>query len=154
MIKWWKSVVFCIAALTCTVVGERSSSALEPNDNSYPWEVNLAWYGNATNYVCNNLECWWYSMESISPSGDVDYLTLICGKGLITQARINFTGASGDLDMQVYKLDGTFLGGSYGTGNDEIVNTSSAARNALMMKVYGYNGATNTYTIIFDCSSS
>jgi hypothetical protein len=65
---------------------------------------------------------------------------------------IDFTGSTGDLDIEVYQFDGTLVGGSYGTGNVEIVNTSSTDANSLVLKIFGFHGATNTYTVWTHCA--
>ena len=58
--------------------------------------------------------------------------------------RIDFQQSQGDLDMVVYKSDGTtILGSSMGKGDSEIVSLNGAPAGTYYVKVYGYLGATN-----------
>jgi len=153
MNTWRKSMLVC-AAVTALLGTQRTAGAIEPTDNAYPWS-NLPYHGNLTTFVCASTQCGWGGIEAISPSGDNDYFMMVCGAGtVITQVWISFTGSQGDLDMQVWKPNGTFYGGSYGTGDQEIVNTSALNRSDVVMNVYGWAGATNSYTVLINCSST
>ncbi len=147
-----KIVALCIA-VGGAAAWEGSSQAVEPYDNTNMM-TPLTWYGAASTYLTNGAQTWWGASESISPAGDVDYHMLVCGVGLIRQVKIHFTNASGDLDMEVYRPDGTLVGGSYSTADEEVVTIASPNRNALVLKTYGYNNATNTYSIDLYCDAS
>jgi hypothetical protein len=150
MRKLHKFAVIGLGVIAGSVAGEPPSSALEPVDNNAPFMA----HANTTLLGCPTQNCSWVSAESISTSTDVDYLLITCGflDWKLQHAQIDFTGSSGDLDMQVYQLDGTLVGGSYGVGNTEYVDTSAMTSNGLVLKVYGYHGAKNTYTISVLCS--
>jgi len=77
-------------------------------------------------------------------SGNEDYYELTVPGGGALTARIEFTHASGDLDMELY--DGTNkIASSTSSNNAEEVSVSAAGTYTL--RVYGYNGAANTYTL-------
>jgi len=63
--------------------------------------------------------------------------------------KIDFTHSQGDLDLYVYRSDGTtVVGSSTGTGNTEQVSLSGQPAGTYYVKVYGYNGAQNpSYTL-------
>jgi hypothetical protein len=74
----------------------------------------------------------WYrfNMDSEGTAGDL--------------VRIDFSNALGNLDLAVYKLDGTTLvGSSAGVGNSEVVSLSGMPAGSYYVKVTGYQGATN-----------
>ena len=58
--------------------------------------------------------------------------------------RIDFANAQGNLDLVVYRADGTtVVGSSTGTGDSEIVNLNGSPAGYYYVKVYGDHGATN-----------
>jgi hypothetical protein len=57
--------------------------------------------------------------------------------------RIEFTSSAGDLDVVAYDGAGTQIAVSQGTGNSEQVALPAGGK----VRVYGYNGATNTYAL-------
>jgi hypothetical protein len=95
------------------------------------------------------------AFESISPSGDVDYQVISCQNDAapkVKKIELSFTHAQGDIDMCVYTLAGTLIGCSTGTTNNEIVDLSGVNWKTVVLKVYGYAGATNPrYDIQFWC---
>ncbi|MCC6876816.1 MAG: PPC domain-containing protein [Sandaracinaceae bacterium] len=56
---------------------------------------------------------------------------------------IHFTNASGDLDLEAYDAAGTRTGSSAGTSDSETVTGTGT----FYVRVFGYSGAANTYTI-------
>ncbi|MFH2006750.1 MAG: PPC domain-containing protein [bacterium] len=76
-------------------------------------------------------------------SGNDDYFA-IDGAGGIT-ARIEFTHASGDLDMELYQGTNK-IGSSTSSSNSEEI--SAADGGPYILRVYGYSGAANTYTLV------
>jgi len=150
-----KLIMVGLVTLVGTVAGARSSLAFESADNTFPGSTNTAWAGIASTYVCSAGGCAWSTnTDAISPSGDIDYQMIVCGNGVITQIQIWFTASAGDLDIQVYRPNQAFVGSSTGVTGTETVDTSTANANALVLKVYGYAGATNTYGIDIYCSAS
>lgn len=150
--KTWLKLAVIGLGFACTMSGERSSSAIEPTDNSKPFS-GLSTHMNATSYACQTYNCGWFAVESISTTTDVDYSVVSCGflNLKMQSVEIDFDGPSGDLDMEVYQFDGTLVGGSYGVGSSETVATTSLTSNSLVLKVYGYHGARNTYTVYTHC---
>ncbi|MBX3161501.1 MAG: PPC domain-containing protein [Deltaproteobacteria bacterium] len=58
--------------------------------------------------------------------------------------RIEFTHANGDLDLEAYDAAGNRVGTSFGTGNSESVTVPAGGT----VRVFGYNGAQNSYKLI------
>jgi hypothetical protein len=58
--------------------------------------------------------------------------------------RIEFTHASGDLDIEAYDAAGNRVGSSAGVGNNETVTVPAGGT----VRVFGFNGAQNTYKLI------
>lgn len=135
------------AALTSTHMG----FALEPQNNTAPW----AWpqsRGDATIYNADGLSSGWGdSFEDINSSSDVDYFLVMCTGRKITSVGIGFTQA-GDLDIQVFDPAGSLLGSSQGVTSSESVNVSAFNKQAVVLKVYGYLGATGPYGLGIGCS--
>ncbi|MFO0806899.1 MAG: pre-peptidase C-terminal domain-containing protein [Gemmataceae bacterium] len=90
---------------------------------------------------------------SIHSSTDVDWyrMQLLDTGTSASVAQINFTHANGDLDMTVYRADGTtVVGSSTGTSNSESVSLNGQPAGTYYVKVYGFNGATNSYSMTFN----
>ncbi len=156
MSKWVRSVFFGVAALAGMVGLVQTASAVEPADNNAPWGT-LMFGTEAYVYGCGfpNGGCQVASGEEISASTDVDYFAVQCGAANIKQIQITMVGSgsgSKDLDIEVRKPNyQSVVGTSTGTGLTETVNTTAANMNSLVLKVYGYKGATNTYSILVTC---
>ena len=61
-----------------------------------------------------------------------------------TNVGINFQHAQGDLDLQVRDVNGTWLGSSTSSSNNETVNLSYLTAGIYYAQVYGWNGASNS----------
>ena len=61
--------------------------------------------------------------------------------------KINFPGGSGDIDLELYQADGTYITNSAGIGDEELISLEGLAAGNYSVKVYGYDGATNTYSL-------
>ncbi len=74
-------------------------------------------------------------------SGDNDiYFVNIDGPWFIT---VNFTNTDGDLDIELYNTDNRRIGSSNGVTDAETLQGNGPG----FVRVYGYNGATNGYSI-------
>lgn len=103
--------------------GGACTDALEPNDDR---AVARAVTGTVTGLkIC---------------AGDVDYLTSARG-GVVT---IRFTHAQGDLDVLAFDASGTQVGSSAGSSDSETVTVPAGGS----IKVFGYQGASNAYTVV------
>jgi hypothetical protein len=154
-----------LALMAATVLGLAFGSttavrAFEPIDNTPPWAVGpgTPTHTNTTTYVAKDTANWGpRADQTISTSTDVDYLVATCAKsalaanGTINSLSIDFTHASGDLDIVVYDVLGSELGRSTGVGNSETVSLSALKTSAAVIKVYGYLGAQNTYGVTISC---
>jgi len=148
-----KSMIACLITLGCMLAAVQPAFANEPTNNNYPWSggANTPWTGNMTVFSTYNLWTTWPNKEAISSSSDVDYLLMTCGNAKIYVTGINLTGANGDLDVQFYTPNGTLLGSATGTGDSETLTFPGSNYSTLVIRVYGYNGATNTYIPVLGC---
>lgn len=85
---------------------------------------------------------------------DVDYFMLVCGdpESYISVAQLQHVSADGDLDLEVFNTRGAFLGGSYNVTDNEDVYLGFDRYSAVVVKVYGYMGATGRYAPGIQCS--
>ncbi|MBL6974631.1 MAG: PPC domain-containing protein [Deltaproteobacteria bacterium] len=60
---------------------------------------------------------------------------------------IAFETALGDLDLELYGGDGNQIGFSNGTGDSESVDLDGQPAGTVFIRVFGYNNATNEYTL-------
>jgi hypothetical protein len=142
---------FCAAALALGVALVPSiARASDPLDNTPPWfsTPGVMWVGDAS-IVTGTLNGTVGIGNPIPfPTGDVDWVVFTCGGvpgalGTVKSVRINFTHAQGDIDMEVRKLDSTFIGRSTSTANFEFLDVSALNAGAVAVKVYGFNGVGN-----------
>ncbi len=87
-----------------------------------------------------------YNGLAICANDSVDWIRIPATTGSGT-VRIEFNGSAGDLDMALYKSNGSEIGSSTGSGNSEQIDMPPGLR---FLKVYGYGGATNEYTLIIE----
>jgi hypothetical protein len=145
-------IIAAAAFLIVTAAAVRPSVANEPTNNNYSWAngVNSQWNGNMTVMSAYALWVTWPGVESITTSTDVDYLLMTCGTAHIYGAGADFTHANGDIDIQYYSTSGAYLGSSTGVTDSEWLGLGTQY-NSVVMKVYGYGGATNSYTPTISC---
>jgi hypothetical protein len=157
-----KKLGFIGAMLLALVLARPSLSfATEPLDTTVPWSTAIQGIANYTNisaYITNSEASGWgpNSDRQISPTGDVDYFLISCGKpagktGIVKSITLGVSNAVGDLDMAVYTVDGKFVASSTTTTNIELVNLAAQNKNAFFVKVYGFGGATNFYSVTLAC---
>ena len=141
MVKNVRRLLSCAIA-TSMVLAPIASFALEPANNTAPWKNTGGGSFDTTVYASVGRSSW-QGFEQIASSSDVDYIFFTCFNGLkMSQAQIDFTNSKGDLDVTAYDINGRVLGSSSGTTNTEVVNVQSFGLNVVILKVYGYNGAT------------
>jgi len=83
---------------------------------------------------------------------DRDWFSLPVYGGDEVEISVRFQHGRGDLDMSVLSDDGSTLATSHSVSNDEAVSFTMPGQGARAVDVliYGYNGATNDYTIQVD----
>ena len=149
------SGTFAFAIATGTALAPTAALATEAANDNIIWTASLdntdmAIYQGQSGSVSS-----WNTHEKIDTVGDNDYHIMSCGGSqVVTSVSIGLTHSGGDLDIRVYKLDGTYYGSSASTTNFESVNVSSRGQHAVVMRVYGYNNATNpyAYSLGINCS--
>ncbi|MCP4873156.1 MAG: hypothetical protein GY898_31060 [Proteobacteria bacterium] len=112
--------------------GESTGPACSTTDDTQETAVELGagtYHGLA---ICGNDAVDWIRIPATTGSGTV---------------RIEFNHSSGDLDMTLYKSNGSVIGSSTGSGNSEELDLPPGLR---FLKVFGYSGATNEYTLIIE----
>src|SRR5437764_1081301 len=100
MRTYQRVIIGAAAFLIVTTGAVRRSAADEPTNNGYSWAngANNTWNGNMTVLSAYALSATWPGIETISPTGDVDYLLMTCGTAHIYGAGIDLIHANGDLD--------------------------------------------------------
>lgn len=148
-----KNIIASLITVGATLAVVQSASANEPTNNNYPWSggANTAWTGNMTVFSTYNMATTWPNKEAITTSTDVDYLLMTCGDADVYVAGINLVGANGDLDVQFFTPNGTYLGGAAGTGDAETMTFPGTGYSSVVIRVYGYNGAKNSYIPLLGC---
>jgi len=138
--------------LTAAMTLSQPGLALEPHDNAAPWKWTYG-YGNATLFVSKGAVGW--GAEDISSSSDVDYLVMACTGGApsrkIRYVSLNFSHARGDLELGVYDLAGNQLASSTGVSDSEFLDIGAFGAHVVVLKAYGYNGATGPYGVSLTC---
>ena len=123
-----------------------SSWALEPENDSAPW----TWHEQKGDTTATSGT--YFGYEQISTTSDVDYIVATCGDTHMKWISIDFTHATGDIDMAVYDLAGNWLGSGTGVTDTERVELGAFGKQAVALRVYGYNGSQNPYSISVFCS--
>jgi hypothetical protein len=146
-----KFTIGLFVALSGLAIGSREAQASDPGD-IFPGSTGTSYFGDTYIYECSANGCTTINtFQGISPSGDVDYIIAACGYGKVTSVQMFIAPGGGDLDLAVYKFSQTLIGSSTGVGSTETVNTSAANLGAVIVKVYGYNGATGSYGLTVSC---
>ncbi len=91
-----------------------------------------------------------YEDLSIHQSGNDDYYRFTASATGDVTFTARFSDAAGDIDMQVMDSAGNVLGSGTSVSDNETVTVSATAGDQLVVRVYGYNGATNNYTLEID----
>ena len=158
----WKKLAFaCAGAAVCSIgaVSPCYAYGEEPTNNNYPWSNgSVGFWGTMAVLVSANHLSATFALDDISSSTDVDYFMAVstppCGaNGKLGRINIGATSSSkgADLDLQVFTPGGIYVGGSYSPTINESVDVSAQQANALVAKVYGFNGATDSYYIELTC---
>ena len=150
-----KSTVAMVSGVSALVLLAGASFAIEPIDNPKP-TGSLNFIGNVTMYECGvSPGCGFGTGDRISTSTDVDHIVVTCGNSKVTAVGITIQAApfngAGDLDIDVLRPNDPLIGASHGAGQTESVNTSAANLNTVVLRVFGFQGATNTYQVNVSC---
>lgn len=82
--------------------------------------------------------------------GDEDWYSISVGAGATLTVTLNFTHASGDIDMELYgACGGGVLRSSAGSGNSETFSQTNSGGSAVsyLLRVFLYNDTRNTYSM-------
>ena len=122
------------SVVNCTGANTLTSDILEPNDATT----------TATSATLLPLSC---TGLSIHTTTDVDYFEIDMIAGTTYYANITFTHTSGDIDAGWDSATGGFLSSGTSTSNVESMQVTALTNQTTFIDVYGYSGATNTYSI-------
>ena len=89
------------------------------------------------------------SSLTIHNASDDDFFSINATAGTTYWVNISFTHSQGDLDMDLYDSSQSQVDWSAGTGNSESVTYTPTTNQTLYAQVYGWAGATNTYSVTF-----
>lgn len=78
-------------------------------------------------------------------SGDHDYFAITQSSYL--SVTLSFTHSQGDLDMELYSPSGSLVTSSASVTDQEVITLSGLAAGTYKVHVYGYDGATNDYSL-------
>src|SRR4051812_10757325 len=146
-----KFAIGLLVALSGLAIGSGEAQAADPGD-TFPGSTGTSYFGDTYIYECSANGCTTIpTFQSISPSGDVDYIIAACGFGKVTSVQMSIAPGGGDLDLGVYRFSEALIGSSAGVGSTETVNTSAANLGTVVVKVYGFNGATGSYGLTVSC---
>jgi hypothetical protein len=137
------------------VAAPRTSMASEPGNNVDPKNGGSIgmFSGMASMYMNQNAstDAAFSWTESISPTSDVDYHVMMCGKSNLVSVRIEMQNPSqGDLDIFVYGMDGALIGSSRGYTAVEELNVAWKNTRAVVMRVEAWSG-TGVYGLGITC---
>lgn len=79
--------------------------------------------------------------------GDDDFLAVTVPAGGALTAKITFSNAVGDLDLELFAPGGEKLGSSAGTGDSETVTKTGLPAGTYVVRVTGYDGAVGGYAL-------
>jgi len=86
-----------------------------------------------------------FSNSSLKSYDEDWYKVYLGAVGETIDVTINFTHANGDLDLELYNSSGTRIDYSTSTSNQEIVSYTISSSGYYYIRVFGYQGATNSY---------
>lgn len=126
----------------CDLFGDPSDPVdpdpVDPND---PYEANNS-RGEAHVLTSGS-----FAGAVISDANDVDWFTFQPPTGATVRVTINFIDADGDLDMKMFAGDEQVDSSTRWSSDRETVDTTFDGIEPVTIKVYGYDGATNDYTL-------
>lgn len=90
---------------------------------------------------------------SICNDTDVDYYRIVVSETQTLNIRVNFTQNSGDLDAALEDANGTRLAAATSVSDNEVISRYVPA-GTYYLKVFGYSGATNDYSVVLETQST
>jgi hypothetical protein len=142
-----------LASFFVLTASQLAAADIEPTNSVQPWTSGIVFNGAAELFNTSRSGGIGTTNLQITPSGDVDYILASCGgRERVNSVNVGFTHSSGDIDLKAFRLDGTLLGISQGVSNGESIDVSASNEDTIVMEVYGFNGATNTYSLSINCT--
>lgn len=136
------AVVFSAGAL----LAPAGALATEPTNNNKIWTASLSNTDMSIYQGTAGAATSWNTLEYIDTVGDNDYHIVSCGGNqTLRSVGIGLTHTAGDLDIKAYRLDGTLLGSSSSISDYESVDVLASGQKAVVLRVFGFNNATNIY---------
>ncbi len=116
----------CSGELACP-----SDDPFEPNDARADAVALFAADDEAVGVICNN----------------DDFYSLAPQSGCTVHATLSLVSAEGDLDLELQKADGSRIDISQGTGDTESIDFTSPDGARVVLRVLGFNAASNHYRL-------
>jgi hypothetical protein len=89
--------------------------------------------------------------DSITSSTDKDHILVMCRGATVNSVGISYYLPEGDLDITVYDVNGKYLGQSNTKTDRDFLDIKSKGLKAVLLRVEGYNGATNSFDPKVSC---
>ena len=83
----------------------------------------------------------------VCSGGDNDYYKVYVQNGRSLSVTVRFTHSAGDLDVELLSSSGQRVSSSESTSDVETVSGSNLVAGYYYVRVFGYDGASNSYTI-------
>lgn len=80
-------------------------------------------------------------------TGDPDWYTLVLNNGDSLRAELRFTDANGDFDLAFYDVAGNLLRSAASSTDNEFIDFEVSSAGTYALRVVGYLGAENSYTL-------
>jgi hypothetical protein len=117
----------CASQIACP-----SDDPFEPNDSPAQAQRMFGGLDEAIGTICAN----------------DDFFDVVPQQGCTLHATLAFTTVDGDLDLELLRAsDGTRISISQGTDNDEQIDFAAPDASTIVLRVFGFNGASNSYRL-------
>jgi hypothetical protein len=84
-------------------------------------------------------------------TGDSDWFSFSSNSSCTAQITLTFTHANGDLDLYLYDENEDILDDSESIDDNEVIEEPITAGDQFIIEVYGFDDASNSYTVRWEC---
>lgn len=126
----------------CDVFGDEPTPDPTPEPGADPYENNDS---RGAAYVIT--EAGTYEGAAISTADDPDWFSFRAPTNATVRVHVEFTDSEGDIDVKMYRGGDQVDSSTRWSADKETVDAVYDGLSDLTVKVYGYDGATNDYTL-------